>query len=73
MKALISPDEKSYSYDGTLLGSRIAQISEEDFEVAAPLFWINCSSDCDADSWYYLDGQCYPKPMQPEPEPEIEQ
>lgn len=69
MKALISPQEKAYSYDGTLLGERIAQVSESDFPVAPPLFWVDCPIDCEADLWYYLDGQCLPKPVPP-PQPE---
>lgn len=72
MKALISPNEKVYSYDGTLLGSRVAQINDVAFIIAQPLFWINCPDDCVADKWYYSDEQLYIKPVPPEPEPEPE-
>lgn len=68
MKALVSPNEKAYSYDWVLLGQRIAQVSEAEFPVAPPLFWTDCPDDCAADSWYYSDGQCLPKPVPP-PEP----
>lgn len=68
MKALISPNEKVYSYDGTELGSRVAQIEETEFPVAPPLFWIDCPDDCAADEWYYSEGQLYIKP-----EPVIEE
>jgi hypothetical protein len=66
MKALISPNEPAYSYDGTLLGQRIAQVSDTPFSVAPPLFWTDCPDDCVADFWYYSSGQCLPKPVQPE-------
>lgn len=70
MKALVSPNEKSYSYDGTLLGQRIAQVEEVGFPVAPPLFWTDCPSDCVADLWYYSDGQCLPKPVPPDENPQ---
>lgn len=47
MKALISPIEP---FGG---GYRIAQIQQQEFEVAEPLFWINCESTVNpAVSWY---------------------
>jgi hypothetical protein len=73
MKALISPDEKSYSYDGTLLGMRVAEVSDVEFPVAAPLFWWDCTDECVADLWYYSNGQCLPKPLPPEPEQPVEE
>lgn len=66
MKALISPNENSYSYDGTLLGSRVAQVNNEIFPVAPPLFWVDCPNNCVADLWYYLEGKLYIKPLPPE-------
>lgn len=66
MKALVSPNEKAYSYYGTLLGQRIAQVDEVGFPVATPLFWVNCPSHCAADLWYYSSGQCLPKPLPPD-------
>lgn len=51
--ALISPEEKTYKYDGTLLGQRVAEVSDITFEVALPLFWIECADDVIADSFYY--------------------
>lgn len=59
MKALISPNENF----------RIAQVSPESFEVAAPLFWVECPEDCLADQWTYVDGNFVPPPPPPEPEP----
>lgn len=66
MKALISPNEPAKSYDGSILGQRIAQVSEVDFPIAPPLFWVDCPMDCAADLWYYFDGQCLEKPVPPE-------
>jgi hypothetical protein len=48
---------------------RIAEVELQSFDVAEPLFWVDCSDDCKADEWYYKDGQCYIKP-QDEPQPE---
>ena len=66
MKALISPNEKARSYDGTVLGQRIAQVMSEEFPVALPLFWTDCPDDCSAIDWYYDNGQFYRKPVPPE-------
>lgn len=51
--ALISPEEKVYKYDGTLLGVRVAEVSDTTFEVASPLFWVECADDVVADQFYY--------------------
>lgn len=69
MKALISPNEPAYSYDRTLLGQRVAQVSDNEFPVAPPLFWADCPDDCAPDMWYYSEGQLYIKP-EPPPLPE---
>lgn len=69
MKALISPDEKVISYDGIELGQRIAQASEEIFEVSLPLFWIdwtNIPENAVLTEWYYKDGNFFQKPIPPE-------
>ena len=52
-QALISPEEKVYKYDGTLLGERVAETTATPFEVAPPLFWVACNDDVVADQWYY--------------------
>jgi hypothetical protein len=54
--ALISPEEKVYKYDGTLLGVRVAEISDTTFEIAPPLFWVACADDVVADQFYYDEG-----------------
>ena len=48
-KALISPLEKRDN------GVRVAQIEELEFDVAAPLFWVECSYDITTQHTY-LDG-----------------
>ena len=66
MKALISPNEIVSSYDETILGQRVAQVELVEFAVALPLFWIDCPDNCEADKWYYSEGQLYTKPVPPE-------
>jgi hypothetical protein len=51
--ALISPNEPVYSYDKTLLGVRVAEVCDTPFEVASPLFWVECADDVLADQFYY--------------------
>jgi len=47
MKALISPQEpKEYGY-------RVAQIEEQEFEVAEPLFWVDCADTYKANECWY--------------------
>jgi hypothetical protein len=69
MKALISPNEispyiASWTYDTSTKSWvpvfedvpdswRVAQVQEDSFEVASPLFWVDCASDVVADEWYY--------------------
>lgn len=60
MKALISPNEntqyisgwnppvpplKEYTPIYTVCGERIVQVQEDEFPVALPLFWLDCSND----------------------------
>lgn len=68
-KALISPNEKVMNYEGLEIGVRIAQVENEEFLVAKPLFWIECPNECTAELWYYSNGNCLEKPVPPiEPE-----
>ena len=32
---------------------RVAQVEETEFEVANPLFWVDCNNSVVADLWYY--------------------
>ena len=65
--ALISPLELVYSYDGTLIGVRIAEVSQTTFEIAPPLYWVECENDVNAVDWYFQTetGMCVLKPLPP--------
>ena len=65
--ALISPNELVYSYDGTYLGERVAQVTTQPFDVAPPLFWVSCADDVVADQWYWTGESCRPVPLPPPP------
>jgi hypothetical protein len=64
-QALISPNEPRET------GYRVAEVVDQTFEVALPLFWTPCDDDVVADQWYYNmgDQNIYPVPP-PAPEPE---
>jgi hypothetical protein len=49
---------------------RVAQVEPDNqaFPVAEPLHWVDCPDDCQADAWYFKDGQVFIKP-QDEPHP----
>lgn len=44
---------------------RVAEVEPDNevFEVASPLYWVDCPDDCLADKWYFKDGQVKPKPQ----------
>lgn len=65
--ALISPNEQVYKYDGTLLGVRVAEVSDTTFEVNPILFWVECADDVVADQFYYDETTqtCLPVPINP--------
>lgn len=58
-KALISPNEVRDN------GVRVAQVEAQEFEVAAPLFWVDCPDGVTTE-WVYNDGM-FIEPVQPEP------
>ena len=67
MKALISPNEPRET------GYRVAEVEPDDkvFEVAEPLFWVDCTNDVVADQfWYDPETQSIKPVPEPEPEPE---
>lgn len=69
MKALISPPEPRET------GYRVAEVepNEKVFDVAQPLFWVDCGSEVVADQFWYDPQDQTIKPIpQPEPEPEPE-
>jgi hypothetical protein len=83
--ALISPNEQPIKYlSGWTTDTppqpiytpianscRVAEVEDQTFEVALPLFWTPCDDDVVADQWYYntTDEQIYPVPT-PAPVPE---
>jgi hypothetical protein len=63
-KALISPNESSIKYisdwnaDKPVYSTypnscRVAEVCDAEFEVAAPLFWVDCSDDVIANKVYF--------------------
>lgn len=54
-KALISPGEKRIDKNGNE-GARVCGVCEVPFDVAQPLFWVDCPDDCEMDKWVYTDG-----------------
>jgi hypothetical protein len=65
MKALISPNEPRQT------GYRVAQVEQQEFEVASPLFWVSCATDVVADQFWYDPTDQTIKPF-PAPEPPVE-
>jgi hypothetical protein len=53
MKALISSNEKIYNSNNEIIGCRVAEIFENDFEVHEDLFWVDCDNNVVANEWYY--------------------
>lgn len=52
--------------------ARVCQVQEQSFEIAPPLFWVDCSNDVVADGfWYNTETQqISPVINQPEPSPQ---
>ena len=54
MNALISPSENVIDVNtGEVIGERVAEVCQQPFEVAPPLFWMACAEDVQADVWYF--------------------
>ena len=68
-KALISPEEPVYDYSNppVQIGVRIAEVLDETFPVAEPLYWIDCDDFVNANTYYYNGSNCVLKPIQPDP------
>jgi hypothetical protein len=66
MKALISSVEQVQYFDGSA-GYRVADVHETGFEVAEPLFWIDCEEGVVADQFYYDPStqEILPVPLAP--------
>lgn len=69
MQALISPAEQVCDRAGVLLGSRVAEVAQDAFPVADPLFWAPCADDVVADQFYWVSGEILPVPPPPPPPP----
>jgi len=69
LQALISPNEKVLDAEGNVLGDRVAEVEQDTFPVAPPLFWTPCANDVVADQFYWADGEILPVPPPPSPEP----
>lgn len=52
MKALICPNEPVTNFDNTT-GYRIAAVTTTSFEVAEPLYWLDCDDTVVADVYYF--------------------
>lgn len=67
--ALISPDQPAISYNGELFGERICEVAQRPFDVAEPLFWVECDDNVRESDFYYTDGQILPLPQPPVSDP----
>ena len=49
--------------------ARVAEVTDTEFPVAEPLFWIDCADDVVADQWYYdmVAQVCLVVPAPPAP------
>lgn len=67
MKALISPNEPRQN------GYRVAEVVSDNlqFDVASPLFWVNCTNDIQADLFWFDPSDNTIKPILQEPTPDI--
>lgn len=54
-RALISPLEPRVDNKGNA-GYRVAHVVDQSYEVAAPLFWVDCMDNVVQDMWVYVDG-----------------
>lgn len=82
-KALISPNDSPVQYISGWANTnikhpiysnypnscRVAEVSDSEFEVAPPLFWVDCADDVIADQFYYDTVAQTIKPIVNEPQP----
>jgi hypothetical protein len=69
-KALVSPKENVFAQGFS--GYRVAEVAQQEFEVAPPMFWVDCPDDCLPDLWFYntTSEKCELTPPSVPPEPE---
>lgn len=61
--ALISPVEPRE------LGYRVADVANAEFDIALPLFWVECNDEISADAyWYNPEDGSFAKMPEPEPQ-----
>ncbi len=70
MFALISPNETIVDWDNNYLGVRVAQVEAQSFDVAAPLFWVECDDNCVPQECYYANNAIHQTPPPPQPRDE---
>lgn len=81
-KALISPNEAPIShitswdkntpiYSDYPNSCRVAEVCDSEFEVAPPMFWVDCADDVVADHFYFdtVSNEIFPIINEPQPEP----
>jgi hypothetical protein len=79
-KAIIDPRQSvsyvtGYDTQGNAIiavlpnSARVAEVTDAEFPVAAPLFWVDCVDDVVADQWYYdmVTQVCLVVPLPPTP------
>lgn len=71
-KALISPLEQIFDFEGTEIGARVCQVEDQIFEVAEPMFWTDCDDQVVADRWYFDTLSTQIKEVPPTPVMPIE-
>ena len=82
-KALISPNESPIKhiaswtpdpikpiYEDYSNSCRVAEVVDQAFEVAEPLFWVDCSDNVIADRFYFDTAVKEIKPVEDAPMPE---
>jgi hypothetical protein len=68
-KALVSPNEVVEIANAT--GFRVAEVADQAFDVAPPLFWVDCPDECVSDFWFFNTetNAVAEKPAAPDDEP----
>jgi hypothetical protein len=41
---------------------RVVEVKETEFQVALPLFWVDCVEECTPADWYFKDNELHQKP-----------
>ena len=70
-RALVSPMEPRTDNEGNP-GFRVAHVVDQSYDVANPLFWVDCPDECVQDLWAYVDGNLVDITPVPKEDPVIE-